>query len=88
VRKLREKEPAPTNLSTYSNLSGRAKLTIQCQNVKILDDFNGFFIDKYEGIMKNIKESLGSMKTKSKELADSISSFGNNIESLSELFSD
>jgi len=88
VRKLREKEPAPTNLSTYSNLSGRAKLTIQCQNVKILDDFNGFFIDKYEGIMKNIKESLGSIKTKSKELADSISSFGNNIESLSELFSD
>lgn len=88
VRRLRDKEPAPNNLSGYSNLTGRVKLTIQCQNPKILNSYDSFFIDRYEQIMKNIKDSSNNIKLKSQELANSIKSFGTSIDQLSDLFSD
>ena len=88
VRKMREKEPAPKHLGEYSCISGRAKLTIQWENIKILDSYSTVFIDKYEEIMKKIKESMANVKLKSEELASTIRTFGRNFEELSELFSD
>jgi hypothetical protein len=85
---LREKEPAPTNLSTYTNITGRAKCTIQCQNPKLLNNYNGVFIEKYESILKNIKEAIYMIKSKSQELSHSINMFGDSIDDLSDLFSD
>lgn len=88
VRRLREKEPAVNSLTTYSNLNGRAKLTIQCQNPKVLHTYNTFFIDRYEQIMRDINNHVSTIKVKSDELATSITNFGNSIDALSDLFSD
>ena len=88
VAKLREKELMPINLKDYSNISGRAKLTIQWQNPKILHSYNDYFIDKYEEIMKGMKESLNNIRIKSLELSNCINDFGDYINQLSSLFID
>lgn len=86
VRRMRDKEPVPRNLGDYSCLSGRAKLTIQSQNANILETYPTTFIDKYEEIMKRMKESVVNVKLRSEELAAWIKVFGRNFEELSELF--
>lgn len=88
VRKMRDTEPAPTSLRQYSNLAGRAKLTIQCQNPRLLDSYNTVFIDRYEDILRKMKESLVNMTVKSQELSVCIEKVGSHFEELSELFSD
>ena len=88
VSKMREKELAPSTLKDYSNLVGRAKLTIQWQNPKILNWYNEFFIDRYEELMKRMKESLTNIQIKSEELANQMSSFGELFDQLNSLFID
>lgn len=88
VRRMREKEPTPNSLSTYSNIKGRAQLTIQCQNPKILNNYDTFFIDRYEQEMKNLKEAVNAVKANALTLASSIKLFGHSINNISELFSD
>ena len=85
---MREKEPAPKSLKTYTNIEGRAKLTIQCQNTKILNNFDTFFINRYEESIKNLNEASNWIKINAHELAKSIQKFGESLDSLSELFSE
>ena len=86
VRKLRENEPAPTSLNTYSNRSGRANLTIKWKNLKLLNQFDKFFIARYEEILKEIKESMLNIQKHSKLLSESINQFGTCFENLNDLF--
>ena len=88
VRRLREKESAPKSLKTYTNIQGKAKLTIQCQNTKILNNFDTFFINRYEESLKELKQTSNMIYLKSFELSNSIQAFGESLESLSDLFSE
>lgn len=88
VRRLREKEPSPKSLKTYSNIEGKSKLTIQCQNTKILNSFDTFFINRYEQNLKELKLASDMIHLNSIELSNSIKTFGDSLESLSDLFSE
>ncbi|CAI2363587.1 unnamed protein product [Moneuplotes crassus] len=88
VRRLREKEPAPKSLKEYTNIKGIAKLTIKCQNIKTLDHYDKFFINKYEQILKDLRTTSNQIHMNALNLADSIKKFTLNLDTLSELFQD
>ena len=43
VKKMREKEQRPSSLNEFSTMSGKASVSVQCLNPKLVTDFNDFF---------------------------------------------
>lgn len=85
---MREKESAPKSLKDYTNLAGKAKLTIKCQNTKILNHFDTFFVNKYEQYLRELREASNLIHINATDLSNSIKKFGKSLDSLSELFAD
>ena len=55
-------------------------------NVKLLNEFDKFFINRYEEILKELKGSMLNIQKYSKLLSESVNQFGTCFKNLNDLF--